>query len=166
MNTTSRNTRLISWLFVIVGTLILFAPPAAAQGAFGIKAGVSAEPDQFYVGGQFESDPITDQLRFRPTIEIGVGDNRTVIAVNVEFAYAVPLRNNPWRVFFGAGPAFNVISVDDPGNGRATRDDTKTEGGFNILVGLAHRDGLFAEFKVGALGSPDIKFAVGYSFGR
>jgi hypothetical protein len=47
-------------MFVIVGTLFLLAPPAAAQGAFGIKAGVSAEPDQFYVGGQFESDPITD----------------------------------------------------------------------------------------------------------
>jgi hypothetical protein len=155
-------------MFVIVGTLFLCAPPAAAQGAFGIKAGVSAEPAQFYFGGQFESDPITDQLRFRPTIEIGIGDNRTLIAVNVEFAYVIPLRNHPWRVFFGAGPAFNIISFDDdgPGNGRATRDDTTTEGGFNILVGLAHRDGLFAEFKVGALGSPDIKFAVGYSFGR
>jgi hypothetical protein len=37
-------------------------------------------------------------------------------------------------------------------------------GGFNILVGLEHKKGLFTEFKVGFADSPDIKFAVGYVF--
>ena len=37
-----------------------------------------------------------------------------------------------------------------------------TGGGFNFLVGLEHREGFFAEVKVGAGGSPDVKFGVGY----
>jgi hypothetical protein len=153
-------------VLVAAATLFMLTPGAAAQGALGVKAGVSTEPDQFYLGGQFESDPIADQLRFRPNLEIGIGDQRTLTAVNVEFVYAIPLRNNPWRVFLGAGPAFNIIHFGEDVPGHAAGGETRTEGGFNILVGLVHRDGLFAEFKVGALNSPDIKFGVGYSFGR
>jgi hypothetical protein len=160
------HTRLSALTLVFVASLFVFTPCVAAQGALGIKAGVSAEPDQFYFGGQFESNPIADQVRFRPNLEVGIGDRRTLIAVNVEFAYAIPLRNNPWRVFVGAGPALNIIRFGEDSPDEGNRGETGTEGGFNILVGLAHRDGLFAEFKVGALESPTIKFGVGYSFGR
>lgn len=170
MQIISNAARLISFVFVVVASLLLAVPSAAAQGAVGVKAGVSAEPDQFYFGLQFESDPLVDQLRFRPNLEVGIGDARTVVAVNVEFAYSIPLRARPWRVFLGAGPAFNVLrfNADEASSGRGggREDDTRVGGGFNILVGLAHRDGLFTEFKVGALDSPEVKFAVGYSFGR
>ena len=43
-------------------------------------------------------------------------------------------------------------------------DDADVEGGFNVLVGLQHRQGLFTEFKVGAIDSPSVKFTVGYAF--
>lgn len=159
-------TRFSSLMLVAVGALFMLTPCAAAQNAVGVKAGVSAEPDQFYFGGQFESDPVAEQLRFRPNLEIGIGDRRTLIAVNVEFAYTFPLRRNPWRVLVGAGPALNVIRFDEDVPGRTNPGETRAEGGFNILVGLAHRDGLFSEFKVGVLDSPSLKFGVGYSFGR
>jgi hypothetical protein len=32
-----------------------------------------------------------------------------------------------------------------------TDRDTEAQGGFNILIGAAHREGLFVELKVGAL---------------
>lgn len=169
MHVVSKAARLASLAF-FAGAPLLFVAPAAAQEPVGIKAGVSAEPDQFYFGVQFESDPLVDQLRFRPNLEIGVGDDRTLVAVNVEFAYFIPLRARPWRVFLGGGPALNILRFNDDeasnGRGRGREADTEVGGGFNILVGLAHRDGLFTEFKVGALNSPEIKFAVGYSFGR
>ncbi len=38
------------------------------------------------------------------------------------------------------------------------------EPGFNILMALAHRDGLFTELKLGALDSPDLKFGIGFSW--
>ena len=37
-------------------------------------------------------------------------------------------------------------------------------GGFNLLVGIAHKDGLSTELKGGVMDNPDLKFAVGYAF--
>jgi len=39
--------------------------------------------------------------------------------------------------------------------------DTDVEGGFNILLGIQHTRGLFTEFKVGAIDSPEVKVVVG-----
>ena len=61
----------------------------------------------------------------------------------------------------GVGPGLIVIRFDGD---RLGREDTRAEGGFNILLGLAHDRGLFTEFKVGALHSPEIKFGIGYTF--
>ncbi|MBM3779578.1 MAG: hypothetical protein FJW23_15290 [Acidimicrobiia bacterium] len=157
--TTERIARLVA---CGVATLVLAAVPgaAAAQGV-GVRAGVSADPDQFVFGGHLETDPLVEALLFRPSVEIGLGDNLTVIGLNVEFAYKVPIENGPWNVYFGGGPALNIWNRDDdlPGPG-----GTNTGGGFNILVGLGHAGGLFGEFKVGAIDSPDLKFLVGFTF--
>lgn len=144
---------------------LTMATPAAAQSdlSYGIRAGVSGDPDQFVFGGHFETRPLIDRLSFRPNVEIGVGDDVTLVALNLEFVYSVPLENQPWRVYFGAGPALNLYSFGDDHPGRGN-DDTELEGGANILLGMQHSRGLFAEFKVGAIDSPDFKFVVGYAF--
>jgi hypothetical protein len=128
----------------------------------GIRAGVTGEPTQFHFGGHLETEPLIEQLTFRPNVEAGVGDDQTLIAFNVEFAYGIPLRNQPWRVYLGGGPALVLVDRDEDGRGRD--DDSDVGGGFNVMVGLEHNRGLFFEFKVGALDSPGIKFTVGYSF--
>jgi hypothetical protein len=136
--------------------MVLFTAAAAqAQVRPGIRAGVSAEPDQFFFGGHIETRPLVDQLTFRPNVEVGVGGETTVVALNIEFVYSVPLQKEPWRVYFGAGPAANIMS--------SNRDDG-VGGGFNMLVGVQHAGGLFTELKVGALDSPTLKFTVGYQF--
>jgi len=134
-------------------TGILFAVPAAAQEA-GVRAGVSADPDQFYFGGHFETAPLVDRLHFRPNVEIGVGDNVTLVAFNLEFAYHFPQRGN-WFVYAGAGPALNLIRFES---------NTNSEGGFNLLIGVQHNAGLFAEVKAGLADSPRVKVGVGYAF--
>jgi hypothetical protein len=133
--------------------LVLVAAPAASQ-TFGVRAGASVDPDQFFVGIHTETDPLVDRLRFRPNAEIGVGNDATVIGLNLEFAYHFPSQGE-WSLYAGAGPALNIIDVND---------DTEAEGGFNILIGVEHRDGLFFEAKAGALDSPDFKISVGYVF--
>jgi len=67
------------------------AVPAAAQPHVGARAGVSGNPDQFFVGAHVDTGPLVDQLTFRPTAEVGVGDRRTSMAFNVEFAYWIPI---------------------------------------------------------------------------
>ena len=141
-------------LVVCAVFVIGLASRVEAQG-FGIRAGVSADPDQFYGGIDYETAELLDRLRFRPNLEIGVGDDATLTTVNFEFAYRIPIQKQPWSVYVGGGPAL-VISH--------AHDDTNTGGGFNILLGIAHRRGLFAEIKVGAIDSPGFKFGVGYRF--
>lgn len=139
--------------------MLCVSAPAAAQ-TFGVRAGVSGEPDQFFFGGHVETSPIIEHLTFRPNVEIGVGDHVTLVALNVEFAYWIPIENTAWSLYFGGGPAANIYSFDNHGRG----DGSDVEGGFNILVGVQHRRGLFTELKVGTIDSPDIKFTVGYVF--
>ena len=138
----------------VVALLSIGAAPASAQG-IGVRAGASGDPDQFYAGLHYESEELVDRLRFRPNIELGVGDNVTLVALNIEFAYRFPLNGSLWNAYLGAGPALNIY--------RFTHD-TELQGGFNILVGLAHRRGLFTELKVGLGDSPAVKFGVGYAF--
>jgi hypothetical protein len=143
---------------VCIATFVLMiglaAPRAEAQGV-GLVAGVSADPDQFYFGVGYETAELLERLRFRPNLEVGIGDGSTVTTANFEFAYHIPIQKKPWNVYVGGGPAF-VLSH--------AHDDTDAGGGFNILLGVAHRRGLFTEIKVGAIDSPNFKFGVGYRF--
>src|SRR5262245_49623126 len=91
--------------------LLLIAPALVfAQSHVGVRAGVSGNPDQFFFGGHFETRPVADHVTFRPNVELGVGDNTSLLALNVEFVYSMPLRRQPWRLYFGGGPAANIYS--------------------------------------------------------
>jgi hypothetical protein len=139
---------------VAAATTFAAAPASAQQLEVGARAGVSVDPDQFYFGAHAQTEPIIDRLRFRPNVEIGLGDDTTLVGFNVEFAYFFPTRS-PWQLYAGGGPALNLINRND---------DTQAEGGLNALVGVEHSRGLFFEFKIGAFDSPEFKFGVGYTW--
>jgi hypothetical protein len=141
---------LAAWMMAGVG--------AHAQGGPGIRVGLALDPDLFVIGAHLESDPLVDRLRFRPNLEVGLGDDVTLIAVNAEFAYWFPSRR-PWSLYAGGGPAINIYRFGDRG-GR----ESDLEPGFNVMLGLAHRQGLFTEFKIGALDSPELRLTVGFAF--
>jgi hypothetical protein len=144
----------------ILFACVLFPAPAAAQaGGAGLRAGVSADPDQFVFGGHFDTGRLAGDLSFRPNLEVGVGDNLTTVTGNFEFVWWIPLRGSAASVYAGGGPAINFYRWDDGDD-----SDTDTEPGFNLLVGLGHRSGLFGEFKIGLIDSPELKFTVGYSW--
>jgi len=152
-------SRLVSRIIVAAIAITVFAHSAQAQGV-GVRAGVSADPDQFYAGVHFETRELAEHLRFRPNVEVGFGDDVTLVALNFEFTYrlppaALPRSMSMWHLYVGGGPALNIFRFSN---------DTEPEGGFSGLVGLAHRNGLFAEAKFGALKSPSFKFGVGYTF--
>lgn len=149
---------------VVTGAVLavcVWAAPAMAQGRqWGVRGGVSADPDQFFVGGHYETRPLVDKLTFKPNIEIGFDDDSMLAALNFEFAYTIPVRNKPFSVYFGGGPSVNIFNRDDDGQG----DDDNVGPGFNFLLGLQLNQGLFFEVKLGVIDSPDFKFTVGYSF--
>jgi len=149
-----RGIRVSFLLCLVVFTGAMAAGPAQAQSiAPGVHGGVSLDPDQFYFGGHVETSPLIDRLRFRPSIDIGIGDVTTV-AGNFEFTYTFP-SSQPWSLYVGGGPAINWYNFD---NG------SDAEAGFNFLGGAKHNNGLFFEMKIGVEGSPELKFGVGYTF--
>ena len=146
------HTRVFS--IILAGlALVVAASPAAAQ-APGVRAGSSVDPDQFFVGGHYETGPLVEQLHFKPNVEIGFGDDITTTALNFEFVYKIPV-SDPWSFYAGAGPAVNFYSFND---------DSSTEGGVNFLFGAETTRGLAFELKLGAGDSPDLKFGVGYTW--
>jgi hypothetical protein len=148
------SRRIACAVVVACAALAGLASPARAQGP-GVRAGVSVDPDQFYVGGHFETDELIDQLYLRPNLEVGFGDDLTTLAVNIEAVYKIPLKNRRDTSFYaGGGPA---IIVYDRDNG------SDTKGGLNLLAGLEFGK-FFVEVKGGVFDAPNLKVGIGYTF--
>jgi len=158
------NARLALFIALAVFSFVLTATAARAQQrGTGARAGVSSDPNQFYFGGHFDTGPIFDRLSFRPNAEIGVGDHVTSVSGNFEFAYWWPIPRHPWHVYAGGGPAVNLYRWGD-NDPHGMGGSTDVQPGFNLLIGAAHRRGLFAELKLGFIDSPEVKFGIGYTW--
>ncbi|MGH9387291.1 MAG: hypothetical protein ACRD2N_23725 [Vicinamibacterales bacterium] len=155
-------TRFVSRIVICVSFLLpvlLLAVAGSAAAQPGVRGGVSIDPDQAYFGAHYETAPLIDRLYFRPNVEAGVGDDLTHVGLNMEFVYKFPRRRQGWVLYVGGGPAVNFYTFDRPGD-----NDTNTEGGLNLMIGVEHSRGWMFEIKVGALDSPDVKFGVGWTF--
>ncbi len=152
----------------------MFLPslPAQAQNAgTGVRVGVSSNPDQFVFGAHFDTGPIFDRVSFRPNVEIGVGDDRTTVSGNFEFAYWFAIPNFRWHVYAGGGPAIIYTKFSDSIGG-----GSDVGPGLNAIGGIAHPGGLFFELKLGLIRghfhpdrfpdsrSAEAKFLVGYTW--
>lgn len=146
--------RWVTGLSFLLCAVLFSSTPALAQDG-GIRGGISIDPDQFYFGGHLETSALVNRVHFRPNVEVGIGDDLTLISANMEFVYKFS-SSRPWNLYAGGGPALNIFMVDDV--------DAETEAGFNALVGLESSRGLFFEFKIGMADSPEFKFGVGYTW--
>ena len=149
--------RWLTGLSFLLGVVLFSATPAFAQDP-GLRGGISIDPEQFYFGGHLETGPLVERLHFRPNVEVGFGDDLTLIAANMEFVYKFS-RSRGLNLYAGGGPALNVFMYDGAGD-----NDAETEAGVNVLVGAETPRGLFFEFKLGLIDSPDFKFGVGYTW--
>jgi hypothetical protein len=150
------RNRTFVWIFLTFAMSLapISATSAHAQVRAGVQGGVSIDPDQVYFGGHVRTAPLIDRLRFRPSVDIGLGENITMVALNFDFTYGFPARG-PWSLYVGAGPSTNIMHVDNGSN---------TGAGFNFIVGAQQRGGLFFEAKIGAGDSANLKLGVGYTF--
>jgi hypothetical protein len=149
-----------SLMCLITATLLmLMAPAAHAQARAGVRAGISIDPDQFYIGGHVDVKEIVERFWFRPNAELGFSDNTTLLGLNGEFVYFPVVRSREWAPYFGGGPALVIGTVKTP-SGR----HTDVGPGFNFVGGIQQRKGLLAEVKIGAIDSPNFKLGVGWSW--
>ena len=150
-----------TWVsLMFLSALMLAAGSASAQSGFGVRAGASATPDQFYLGAHVDVGEVVERFWFRPNAEIGFGSGLTLFSLNGEFVYDIPLKSSTrWVPYLGGGPAFLIGTVRTP-VGRVT----DTGGGFNFVGGIRQRKGFMGEIKIGAFDSPDFKMGVGWTW--
>ena len=151
------------WLAVLI---VLAAAQSAAAGYWGLRGGITFDPDQVHVGAHLDAGELFRDGHFVPNVEIGFGDNVTLVALNPELVYRFPQRSNtPWGFYVGGGLGINFISWDDD---LPRRDDSDTELGLNLLGGMTRRlssgNGFFLELKLGVADSPDAKITAGLNF--
>lgn len=137
----------------------------------GVRAGVGLDPEVITAGVHAKLGPFFNQNAFfRPNAEFGFGEVTTLVALNFEAVYRLPItaRQSRWSVYVGAGPGLNFIDRDfeEPlSEGRSISfDDFDFDPGFNILAGVEFRSGLFLELKSSAFSVPHTRLLIGYNF--
>lgn len=165
-------TRSVSPLLVVLlgASLLLWAPAAHAQGNWGLRGGVTFDPDQVHVGAHVYAGQLFERGYFVPNVEIGFGDHATLIAINPELVYRFDHRTaSRWGFYVGGGLGINIWNWDDgdfPGHDRGR--DSDTDLGLNALGGMVRRlasgNELLLELKIGLVDSPDAKVSIGLTF--
>jgi hypothetical protein len=145
---------------------VLTVGPAAgranAQEGFGLHGGATIDPDHGFFGMYYISRPLAGTLRIHPGADVGFGDDSLLAALHVDLAQWFEI-NPRWHLYFGAGPTVNIYRLDL----RPSGDNdmlTDVDGGFETMVGFVRDRRWQLEMRVGANGSPDLRFTVGYTF--
>ena len=149
------------------------ARPAAASGTsgivwkgWGLQAGASSNPDQFYGGVHFDLGEFARDVRFQPSVDIGVGDHVTLLTALAEVHYIFS-KVQVWRPYLGGGAGFTHAGFDDHAKRRGDESDTRLAlmgiGGLETRMKSGTK--FHVEAKVG-LGDndPDLKLGVGWTW--
>jgi opacity protein-like surface antigen len=151
---------------------LLPAGEAFAQGTtgvgwkgWGVRVGGSVDPDQVYGGVHFNLGEFAKDVRFRPTIEMGFGDDVTTIQALAEVHYVFS-KVQVWKPYVGGGLGFNYVHAN---NDCDNCDDSDTEVSFAAMGGVETKlksgTGLFFEGKIGfGDNDADFKACVGWNF--
>lgn len=154
-------------LGAVLGLLLFLPASSLATGIdWGVRAGLTVDPDQIHVGGHADLGPIAERVSLIPSAEVGFGDHLTVFALNFEAAYRFETNWEAWSPYAGGGLGIFFVDYDSD----TLQGDGDTEVGPSILGGIergmSSGGRFFIETKVGLNNAPDLKFTVGWTFGR
>ena len=161
-------TRKSLWAAALVLLLPALAPAATTVTVDpGVRAGLSISPDQFVFGGQLSFHNLAPDWTFDPGLELGLGDDVTVVAFNLDALYHMRLASSDWRPYAGGGLGLVSASWDAP---PGVRDHSDNEIGLNAVLGFrvptSAGQHWFTEMRIGIGDLPDLKVVGGFSFGR
>jgi len=155
----------ITWTLALGALVVLTPVPADATG-WGPRVGVTMDPDQIHFGAHAYMGDVSKRIRFQPNVEVGMGDDLTVAALNFEAVYRFAENWDVWSPYAGGGVGLNWYSWDD--GGVPGRDDSEMEAGLNLVggieKGLDGGDRFLLEVKLGVGDSPEMKITAGWTF--
>lgn len=115
--------------FPVLLALAMAGAPAAAQDlgyrGWGVRGGVSDDPDQIVLGAQADFGEFIPNLAFRPHLDLGLGDDATVLTLGLPVLYRLPVEGS-FTVYGGGGVAVGLVDLDDE-EGRRADEGTEVE---------------------------------------
>ncbi len=142
------------------------------------------DPNQFVVGGHVNLGEIAPGLRLQPMVDVGFGDNLTLVTINSDALYfpAGAELGDGMRTYIGAGLAvvYTKLSLDDTGCDLLLEpfrsacedafDTSSTDVGLNLIGGLEKTlsggNTLIGEFRITIEDATFFQITAGYGFGR
>jgi hypothetical protein len=142
----------------LFGVLSAAAPASAQQPlgfrGWGLRGGVTIDPDQVHVGVHINAGEFAPRVRFQPSFEVGFGNDVVAGAINIDALYT--FRRPSWRPYLGGG--LGVGLFDSEGS-----DDFNVEAGLNLVGGFewGPRSRYLLELRVGIGDIPNVKVTAG-----
>lgn len=140
---------------------------AAAPNSFGLRGGLSLGPDQFVIGAQMLAYEFSPRVRLKPNVEVGFGNNLTLIDLGgaVDYAFG-DVDMGGFTPYAGGELGLIMWRWSEPFLGVSA---SSTELSLSGLVAVSRPiDGdidLFFQLEVGISShSPDLKFIAGVDF--
>lgn len=164
LNTPAR----VIWTLLLLPTALAVGTASSSSAAIpgnkgiGPRVGLSVKPDQVVVGAHASMGQLAPHVRFQPNVELGFGDNVTLLEINADVHYRFQNNWDVWNPYAGAGLGMGLAAVK---NGDDTSDlQVHLIGG--IEKGISS-GAFFGEIKFGLSNeTPDFKFLVGWTFRR
>lgn len=155
-------------LSILIGLLCAVPILAGNRGAgfkgIGPRVGLTINPDQFHFGGHIDFGDIASNLMMLANVEIGLGENLTVVAPTFEMDYRFRDNWGVWTPYLGGGIGPVFYSHENGGSG--------SEMGLYMQAGIGKgsatktTEHFFIEAKLGLIDAPDFKATVGWTFGN
>ena len=142
-------------LAVLLAAVVPAAAGAEAFQTIGPHLGFSSGPDQVIVGGQLQMGDIAPQVDFLPGVDLGFGDDMTLLTLNGDFHYRFKVTDMTWQPYLGGGVAITF------GEGESAAGGTFI-GGAEVPTKTGSR--FFVEGKIGFGDNYDFKFLAGWHF--
>ncbi|MGH9381641.1 MAG: hypothetical protein ACRD2Z_13655 [Thermoanaerobaculia bacterium] len=160
------------WSAALLLGAILTAPAAAQDIGFhgwGPRVGLSADPDQITAGFHFNLGEFVRNLRFQPAVEVGFGDDRTLIQATIPVLYRFDVPGN-FTPYAGGGLGVAWVDFDDDPPGPPGRRDDSDVDAAPVGIGgiewpLRGGNDIFLELNISRGDLPDVKVLVGWQFG-
>jgi hypothetical protein len=166
--------RVLIFVTVLSGVILFGVTFAQAEGiglrGWGVRGGLSSDPDQFVLGMHADMGEFAENLRFTPNADIGFGDDLTVFTLNPDITYVLPLPE-AGRLYFGGTLSLIYLRVDLSDElERLGVDDSDSDIGVAGIIGYEPPTAdlpIFFDLKLGISDEyPDLKVMVGFNFNR